>query len=598
MNRLVRRCLKQYDPEDRELYLKAGFVLVTTLLVIVCLTGIVFYTYFLAGVASKVIVTELTGFVVILFALRQLIKGRYDIAIHIILISGFSMIWTVLFIESNFTLITKLDTIVFVPALLAAMPLMMFRNRRPMVVYFLINMILFGLFNYHIGQIADLTFRDRLDYFFDNLVAMVFVFFVSFTLFSIYRQVLRSLKNELAERKQAEKRLQESENRLSVHLLNTPVGAISWDLDFKVVEWNPAAEKIFEYTKAEAYGRHAADLILPPDVAEMVDDIFQNLLSQTGGERSVNENVTRSGKRILCDWYNTVIKDNQDRIIGVASLVNDITELKKTQEMMIQTEKMMSVGGLAAGMAHEINNPLAGMIQNAQVIRNRLTEDLPANLKTAKELDIPMDGIRRYMEMRGIPEQLNNIGAAGQRAARIISNMLSFSRKSGSEREKTDLAELMDATVELAQNDYDLTKQFDFKNIQITKKYAADILPVFCEKSKIQQVLFNLLKNASQAMGEKQNRIRPRITIRIANEGAAVRIEIEDNGPGMDESVRKRIFEPFFTTKSVDKGTGLGLSVSYFIIVDDHGGEMHVESEPGQGARFIIKLPLRSEQTA
>lgn len=596
MNQILQRCLKQYDPKDQELYLKARFVLFTTLIVIASLTGILFYTYFLTHVASSVILTELIGFAVILFALLRLIKGNYSLAIHTILISGFSMIWIVLFIESDFTLVTKLDTIVFVPALLAAMPLMMFRNRKPMVLYFLTNLILFGVFNIYLGKAIDLTFRDRLDYFFDNLVAIVFVFLVSSTLFSIYHRVLKSLKKELMERRMAEKRLQESEYRLSAHLQNTPVGAISWDMGFRVVEWNPAAEKIFGYTKTEAFGKHVADLILPEDVVNQVDSIFKSLLSQTGGERSINDNVTKNGKRILCDWFNTVIKDSEDHIIGVASLVNDITEAKKTQEIMVQTEKMLSVGGLAAGMAHEINNPLAGMIQNAQVIPNRLTADLPANLEAAQEVNIPMEGIRKYMEIRGIPEQLNNIGDAGQRAARIISNMLSFSRKSRSEREQTDLSGLVDDTIELAENDYNLKKQYDFKNIRITRKDAPDLPSIFCERSKIQQVLFNLLKNASEAMGEQQRQQAPEIAIRIQNEGLKMRVEIEDNGPGMDESVRRRVFEPFFTTKSVDKGTGLGLSVSYFIIVDDHGGEMQVESEPGTGTRFIIKLPLKPEE--
>ena len=596
MNRFAEIFLKNYDPNDQELYLKARFVLVTTVVMNISMTIIIFYTYFLTGVNSKVLVTELVGFAIMLGALGLLVKGYYNAAIHTILVTAFSLIWLILFMETGHSFLTALDTIVFIPALLAAMPLMMFKNSRPMIGYFVANMLLFIVFCYYTDLVLELSLIERLDYFFDNLVAMSFVFFVSFTLFSIYRQTLKSLKKELAERKKAEQALQESEYRLSAHLLNTPVGAISWDMEFKVVEWNPAAVKIFEYIKAEAIGKHAAQLILPDDVIPVVDEIFNSLLSESGGERSVNENVTKSGKRILCDWYNTVIKNNEGSIIGVASLVNDITETRKTQEMMIQTEKMMSVGGLAAGMAHEINNPLAGMIQNAQVIHNRLTQDLPANTDAADKYNISMDAIQKYMEERGILGQLNNIGAAGQRAARIIRNMLSFSKKSSSQRTRVNLPELIETTLELAQSDYNLKKQHDFKNIRIIREFSSDLPQVLCEESKIQQVLFNLIKNASESMGEDDAAREAQLVIRLKNEFSQVSIEVEDNGPGMDEETRKRIFEPFFTTKSVDKGTGLGLSVSYFIVVDDHGGEMFVESQPGDGARFIVKLPLRLEE--
>ncbi len=596
MNRFAEIFLKNYDPNDQELYLKARFVLVTTVVMNISMTIIIFYTYFLTGVNSKVLVTELVGFAIMLGALGLLVKGYYNAAIHTILVTAFSLIWLILFMETGHSFLTALDTIVFIPALLAAMPLMMFKNSRPMIGYFVANMLLFIVFCYYTDLVLELSLIERLDYFFDNLVAMSFVFFVSFTLFSIYRQTLKSLKKELAERKKAEQALQESEYRLSAHLLNTPVGAISWDMEFKVVEWNPAAVKIFEYIKAEAIGKHAAQLILPDDVIPVVDEIFNSLLSESGGERSVNENVTKSGKRILCDWYNTVIKNNEGSIIGVASLVNDITETRKTQEMMIQTEKMMSVGGLAAGMAHEINNPLAGMIQNAQVIHNRLTQDLPANTDAADKYNISMDAIQKYMEERGILGQLNNIGAAGQRAARIIRNMLSFSKKSSSQRTRVNLPELIETTIELAQSDYNLKKQHDFKNIRIIREFSSDLPQVLCEESKIQQVLFNLIKNASESMGEDDAAREAQLVIRLKNEFSQVSIEVEDNGPGMDEETRKRIFEPFFTTKSVDKGTGLGLSVSYFIVVDDHGGEMFVESQPGDGARFIVKLPLRLEE--
>jgi signal transduction histidine kinase len=236
-------------------------------------------------------------------------------------------------------------------------------------------------------------------------------------------------------------------------------------------------------------------------------------------------------------------------------------------------------------MAHELNNPLAGMIQSAQVIQNRLTQEIPANERAAVEAGASMAAIRIFMEKRGIAEHLGNICEAGKRAAQIVGNMLSFARKSGSEREANDAAELVDAVIVLAGSDPSL------KRIPIVREYQPGLPPIACEKSKIQQVIFNILKNASDAIGtQATTHPQPRITVRLFERSKVVYIGIEDNGPGMDESTRKRVFEPFFTTKPVDRGTGLGLSVSYFIVVEDHGGTLTVESAPGKGTRFLIGL--------
>jgi len=134
------------------------------------------------------------------------------------------------------------------------------------------------------------------------------------------------------DRRQIEEDLRKSELLLSTHLLNTPVGAISWDLDFKVLEWNPAAEKIFGYTKAETIGRNAAELIFHKEMREEIGSIFHDQLSGKGEDRITNENITKDGRRIICDWFNTTLKDTDGKVTGVASLVNDITEIKKAEE--------------------------------------------------------------------------------------------------------------------------------------------------------------------------------------------------------------------------------------------------------------------------
>jgi len=264
---------------------------------------------------------------------------------------------------------------------------------------------------------------------------------------------------------------------------------------------------------------------------------------------------------------------------------------------------MLSVGGLAAGMAHEINNPLAGMMQTAAVVKDRLTNlSLPASQRAAEEVGTSMDTIRDFMEARGIIGMLTSIRESGRRAADIVSNMLSFARKGDSIRSTHNLADLLDQSVELAGSDYDLKKKFDFRHIEIIREYEQKLPVVPCESGKIQQVFLNLLRNGAEAMHEEleaEGREKPQFTLRLMHEREAgkIRIEIEDNGPGMDEATRKRIFEPFFTTKPTDRGTGLGLSVSYFIVTENHGGQMSVQSRPGEGAKFVIRLPIERNET-
>jgi PAS domain S-box-containing protein len=278
---------------------------------------------------------------------------------------------------------------------------------------------------------------------------------------------------------------------------------------------------------------------------------------------------------------------------GAVLRVDDVTERVRLAEMMVQTEKMMSVGGLAAGMAHEINNPLGAILQSSQVALMHLDPGMEANVKAAGEVGCDIGRIRDYLEKRRVFEFLDGIRQSARRAAAIVANMLEFSRKSSSAKAPASMTELLDKSVELASSDYDLKKKYDFRHVAINRDYAPELSPVMCSRTEIEQVVLNLLKNAAQAMAGKKYPVGegPAITLRARQAGEWVVASVEDNGPGMDEAVRKRVFEPFFTTKEPGHGTGLGLSVSYFIVTSNHGGAFSVESEPGRGARFTMELP-------
>jgi len=179
---------------------------------------------------------------------------------------------------------------------------------------------------------------------------------------------------------------------------------------------------------------------------------------------------------------------------------NLLHEKFKMQEMMIQSEKMLSVGGLAAGMAHEINNPLAGIVQNLQVIQNRLSTKLTKNFKTAELCNIKMENLEKYLEQRDIYNMIDAVMDSGQRAAKIVNNTLSFSRKGVGIRTNEQINDVIDQTINLSANDYDLKKKYDFRKIIITKNYTSNLPSIACEASEIQQVLFNIFKNGAQAM--------------------------------------------------------------------------------------------------
>ena len=373
-----------------------------------------------------------------------------------------------------------------------------------------------------------------------------------------------------------------------------PSMLVSVDAEGRITQWNHRASSVTGLSAEAARGQLFGQVL--PHFSEEIKRVHE-AISYRKPQKDAKLAVESGGEIRYSDV--TIYPLVANGAEGAVIRIDDVTDQVRIEEMMIQSEKMLSVGGLAAGMAHEINNPLAGILQNVQVIRNRLTHGLPRNESTANALGTSMSTIENYMHERNIFAMMDSVMESGTRAARIVENMLNFSRKTTSRLSEYHIEELLDRTIELAANDYDLKKQYDFRHIEIIREYS-DIPPIPCDGPQIQQVLLNLLKNGAHAMSDRHEAeadYHPRFILRALNDGAFIRIEIEDNGNGMDEATRRRVFEPFFTTKDVGIGTGLGLSVSYFIISETHHGEMNVESEPGKGARFIIRLPVEQKNS-
>ncbi|MFK4765411.1 PAS domain S-box protein [Desulfobaculum sp. SPO524] len=407
------------------------------------------------------------------------------------------------------------------------------------------------------------------------------------------RDLILASVRDITDRKRAEEELRQTQGYLDNIINSMPSVIIGVDVHGHVTHWNRAAEKLTGVEEKNAIKQHITSCWpgFAPFAASATRAIRQSA-------PVTEEKVTMagpSGDDVYVDIliYPLVVSG----VVGAVIRIDDVTQRARLEDMMIQTEKMMSVGGLAAGMAHEINNPLGAILQGVQNIQRRLSTELPASVKAAQDVGCEIDAIRAFMEQRKILRFLDGIRESGERAARIVRNMLNFSRMSESRRSMEDIGSLLDRSIELAENDYDLKKKYDFRNTAIIREYDDSLPGISCIASELEQVLLNLLKNAAQAMSEYTGGEgwKPRITIRTAREGSMARIEVQDNGPGMDEKTRKRVFEPFFTTKDVGIGTGLGLSVSYFIITNNHGGRFDVEAEPGKGTTFKLWLPIGQE---
>jgi two-component system, cell cycle sensor histidine kinase and response regulator CckA len=385
---------------------------------------------------------------------------------------------------------------------------------------------------------------------------------------------LLGICRDITDRKRAEEEMRRSQQKLSIHFEHTPLAVVEWDLEFRVVAWNPSAERIFGYSRQEALGQHAS-FIVPPPFRQHVAAVWQGLLNQSGGARSANDNITKDGRIISCEWYNTPLVDDSGRVLGAASLAHDVTERVALEERLRQSQKMEAVGRLAGGVAHDFNNLLTVILGYSQIV----AEGVPAGSRLA--------------------DSTAQIKSAADRASGITRQLLAFSRKQVLSPRVINLNDIM-------LNLDSLLRRLIGEDIEVLTVPLNDLGSVKADPGQIEQVIMNLALNARDAMpcGGK-------LTLETSNEqldesyarghqpaqpGRYVMLAVSDTGHGMAPETQARIFEPFFTTKEVGKGTGLGLSMVYGIIKQS-GGYIWVYSEPDRGTTFKIYLP-RVDQPA
>jgi two-component system, NtrC family, sensor kinase len=267
----------------------------------------------------------------------------------------------------------------------------------------------------------------------------------------------------------------------------------------------------------------------------------------------------------------TALYDEEGRITGSEGIAKDLSRLRTMMEQLIASEKMASVGQMAAGIAHEINTPLGIILGYSQL----MMEDFDKDSEVRQNLEV--------------------IERQAQASCKIVADLLKYSRQTGSSRELVDLNDVISDAVAITEHNLSLS------HIKVILELARDIPPVTGDPEKLRQVVVNLINNAHHAMEKTEVRRQLILRTRWDMEGAKVVAEIQDNGHGVPDHIKARIFDPFFTTKPVGKGTGLGLSVSYGI-VQEHGGTIAIESPiPGpantqlHGAMFRLMLPMAME---
>ncbi len=408
---------------------------------------------------------------------------------------------------------------------------------------------------------------------------------------------LNGTVEDITERKRAEKALRLSEEKFSTLFRHSPDSISLSDLKTgAIVDANEAFLRRAGRSREEVIGKTTEELCLFVNNDDR--ERFWAQLTRDGRVESFEADFTNEqGESGTFSISGTKVElEGKPYLLTIG---RDVTAIKRMQEMMVQTEKMLSVGGIAAGVAHEINNPLGIVLQAAQNLELRSRPDFHKNKAVADELGLDMELMAKYMRARKLDVFIEDIRYAAQRASIIIRHLLNFSRRSESRRSVCGIKTIINGAIALANSDFDLRKSYDFKKIDLKVSVDKNLPEIHCTETEIEQVILNLLRNAAQAMAGADPPIKePRIDIRVTSRDDWVRLEVEDNGPGMSKELQQRVFEPFFTTKGPGVGTGLGLSVSYFIITTGHSGKFTVASTPGSGTLFTIELPTESMREA
>ena len=383
-------------------------------------------------------------------------------------------------------------------------------------------------------------------------------------------------------------------------------GIILIDGQGRVELFNPAAERMFGYSAAEILGQPVGPLV--PDEFKVFSEpdsqqSFRTRLLTNLGKPVECKARRKDGTEFPVEIALSVLSEPDEGGSGLRFLaaMRDITERNRMRAFLVQNEKLASIGLLSAGVAHEINNPLAFVANNLVVLErdckgllevldayttadDSLSRAAPAAMQRVRDLADTMD--LPYVQ-DNLPRLLQRTREGIDRVSRIVHSLRGLARTDVPRRQEARLPDLVDSSLEIIRGRY--------RRLGVIVEQHHDADPtVPCVMTQLSQVILNLLVNAFQAI-EAANRDGGRVVIRSARRGDEMTLEIADNGDGILPENLPRVFDPFFTTKDVGEGTGLGLSISHHIVTA-HGGRIEVESTPGRGSCFRVYLPLREKR--
>ncbi len=370
---------------------------------------------------------------------------------------------------------------------------------------------------------------------------------------------------DISDRKRMEKELREA-NEFLMNLIESSVdGIIVTNTKGDILIFNKGAENILGYRAEEVAGKMNIRSIYPPGIAKEVMEKMRS--PDFGGMGKLTSfpifHRRKDGELIEGDLSASIIYDEKGKEVGSVGIFKDLRErlriereLQKTQQALLQSEKLAAMGRLTSQIAHELNNPIYGIMNTLELLKTEIS---------------PESKRRRILEL-SLSET--------QRLSEMLRNMLSFSKPEEEKRRPVKINELIEGILLV------MEKQMRESNIKLETSFDDEIPEVMASTNQMRQVMLNILKNAKEAMPKGGN-----LAVQTRKEDKHVVIHVRDTGVGIPEEIRDKIFEAFFTTKQKVKGVGLGLSVCYGII-KDHGGEIKVESEEGRGTTLKILLPI------
>jgi len=397
---------------------------------------------------------------------------------------------------------------------------------------------------------------------------------------------LKTLEDVIAQRTQE---LSRANNYINNIIDSMPSMLVCVDKDMRLTRLNVHAAAAAGVQEDEALGKPLAELF---PALKLSAEAVSNVISSRQPESPVRRELPSAGDNRFVDIMVYPLVSNC--VDGAVVRVDDVTDRVRLESIRRQNEKMMVLGSLAAGVAHEINNPLSIISQSLQVAARRVQPALEANRRAASAMGVSLEQVHAYLAGRGVLEVYQDIHDAVSRAASIVRTMLAFARGGEVAFGTHSLNALVRLAVEHVRSEITSETAGGGQTPAIRLETPEQDVCVLCAGDQLDQVFTNILRNAVHALRDQRKEgAAPEIVVRTWSDRGYAFASFADNGPGIAPQTLERIFEPFFTTGKRGGGTGLGLSISYFIVKNIHQGTLTASSTPGEGAMFTVGIPLR-----